>query len=95
VIILLVPQLWGVCFDFMLNTITQVPRAALLDLNLFGWKRELIGLGYQLGSLILPIVTPVVLWVLMNRNFVYAVVFSGALDDKQSNHYREQTREQD
>jgi hypothetical protein len=94
-VILLIPQLWGVSFDFMLNTITQVPRAALLELNLFGWKRELIGLGYQLGSLILPIVTPVVLWFLMNRTFVYAVVFSGALDEKKTTLQREQTHAQE
>jgi hypothetical protein len=94
-VILIIPQVWGVTFDFLLNLVTKVPRPVILELGIFGWKREFIALAYQLGTLILPIVTPVVLWVLMNRTFVYAVVFSGAIDEKESQFHRERTRDKE
>ena len=35
-----------------------------------GWRREAVVLGYQLGSLVLPSVVPVVLWAALNRPFI-------------------------
>jgi hypothetical protein len=90
--VLVLPQVWGTAFDFLGNLVTRVPPEVVLELGLFGWKREVITLCYQLGSLIFPVVLPVVMWVLMNRVFVYAVVFSGAIDEKADTHHRVNTR---
>ncbi len=90
--ILIVPQVWGTAFDFLSQLMTRVPREVVLELSLFGWKREVIALCYQLGSLIFPVVLPVVMWVLMNRVFVYAVVFSGAIDEKADTHHHVNTK---
>ncbi|MGZ5083389.1 MAG: exosortase H-associated membrane protein, partial [Usitatibacter sp.] len=33
-------------------------------------QREVIALGYQLGSLILPTLVPVIVWAAFNRGFI-------------------------
>jgi hypothetical protein len=81
-LLLFIPQVFGVVMDFLNTFVTRVPAAQVVAAGLFSWKRELIAFGYQLGALILPVVTPVVLWVLMNRTFVYGVILDGALADK-------------
>ena len=42
------------------------------------WQREAIAFAYQFGTLILPAVVPVVIWVLLNRAFVYEKVSAGS-----------------
>lgn len=79
---LYLPQAWGVTFEVLLNIITQIGPQAAAKVGLFNWKRELVAFGYQLGALIFPVVWPTLLWVMFNRNFVYGVIFSGAIDDK-------------
>ena len=38
---------------------------------------ELIAYGYQLGSLLLPTVTPIVIWLWLDRHYVKTVLFEG------------------
>ncbi|MGH8802947.1 MAG: exosortase H-associated membrane protein [Casimicrobiaceae bacterium] len=56
---------WGLVADFLKNVaITAAPIIAS-QTGFAAWQREAIALAYQLGSLILPTVVPVVLWVAM------------------------------
>jgi len=38
--------------------------------NLSAWVLDFIALGYQTGTLILPMITPLVIWVALNRDFL-------------------------
>ena len=58
---------WGALADFLKSVaITMGPQIAS-QTGFVAWQREAIAFSYQLGTLILPTVVPVVVWVLMHR----------------------------
>lgn len=65
---------WGAVFDvlYLLQFRAGLLGAAALTRN--GWSQDGIALGYQFGYLILPAVTPVALWIVMNQRFLEALV---------------------
>jgi hypothetical protein len=54
---------WGLVADMLKNIAITSDPAIASQAGFSGWQREAIALAYQLGSLILPAVVPVVLWV--------------------------------
>ncbi len=65
---------WGVVFDvFKLLAFDAGPLGASAIVAA-GLSVDVVALGYQFGYLILPAVTPVSLWVLMNRRFLETLV---------------------
>lgn len=69
--VLLVPfQAWGIAFDFLAQVGVRSGPDVAAQAGLLGWRAEAIALGYQLGSLVLPSVAPVVLWAALNRPFI-------------------------
>ncbi len=65
VLILLIVQVWGVTFDAILTLVFKLGREIGETMGTTEFTRALIGLGYQLGYLILPAVTPILLWFTM------------------------------
>ncbi len=63
-------QSWGIAFDFLAQVAVRLGPEVATQAGLLGWRREAIALGYQVGSLILPTLVPVVLWALLNRTFI-------------------------
>ena len=65
---------WGAVFDvlYLLQFRAGPLGAAALIRN--GWSQDGIALGYQFGYLILPAVTPVALWIVMNQRFLETLV---------------------
>jgi hypothetical protein len=69
--VLLVPfQGWGIAFDFLAQVGVRLGPDVALQAGLVGWRRELIAFGYQLGSLVLPGIMPVIVWASLNRPFI-------------------------
>ncbi len=65
---------WGAIFDiFKLLAFDAGPLGAAA-ISSAGFSVDFVALGYQFGYLILPAVTPVALWVLMNRQFLEDLV---------------------
>ena len=62
--------LWGVSFDTMQTLVFKLGRDIGETMGTTAFTRELIALGYQLGYLILPAVTPIILWFTMNQEQV-------------------------
>jgi hypothetical protein len=58
---------WGITFD-ALRQLGAAPQVAPF-LAWPGWAREGIALGYQLGSLLLPTLVPIALWLAAARAF--------------------------
>ena len=54
---------WGLVADLLKNIAITSGPAIAGQAGFSDWQREAIALAYQLGSLILPAVVPVVLWV--------------------------------
>lgn len=60
---LLLPlQVWGVVFSFLMQVGISADPAVTAQVGLEGLAREGVALAYQLGTLILPPLSPVVLW---------------------------------
>ena len=63
-------QTWGVVFQslkVLAFDFGEQTRAIVLD---HGINQALVGVGYQLGTLILPALAPILVWVLTNRRLV-------------------------
>lgn len=68
---LLLPfQSWGIAFDFLAQVGVRLGPEVSAQAGLSGWRAEAIVLGYQVGSLILPSLMPVVLWAAFSRLFI-------------------------
>lgn len=60
---------WGVAFDLLAQIVRMGPEISARA-GLAGPSANLVALGYQAGSLILPVLAPVVLWVAFNAKFL-------------------------
>lgn len=69
-LVLLPFQAWGVAFDFLAQVGVRLGSEISTQTGLSATQREVIALGYQLGSLILPTLVPVILWAAFNRPFI-------------------------
>ena len=70
ILVFLLIQIWGVCFESLKVLFLQTPVELLGNIRLLSWQLDVIALGYQLGALILPAVTPVIIWVWFYRDFI-------------------------
>lgn len=68
ILILLIVQVWGVTFDTLQTLTFKLGRGIAETLGTTEFIRELIALGYQMGYLILPAITPILLWFAMYQN---------------------------
>lgn len=60
-----------------MSALMQMVLAAQADIRLLRvsqWQMEAIVYGYQLGSLVLPTLVPILLWLWMDRKFVNDVL---------------------
>lgn len=71
--ILLVVQLWGISFNILKTLFLEIPPQLNFHIPLSPWHGDVIALGYQLGSLILPAVTPLVIWLALYRHFIVTI----------------------
>lgn len=81
ILVFLLIQIWGVCFESLKVLFLQTPVELLGNIRLPSWQLSIIALGYQLGSLILPAVAPVIIWVWFYKDFIAG--FAPALLRKQ------------
>jgi len=69
-VLLTLVQCWGVFWEIMKDlSLRMGPLAAEMVADT-GLSATLVALCYQLGYLILPAVTPIALWILLNRDFL-------------------------
>ncbi len=76
-LILLIPQAFSMAFDILKQIVTAGGSAE--GLGIAQWQMEGIALGYQFGSLLLPVLAPVALWLWFDRAFFAAVIVDGWL----------------
>ncbi len=72
---LLLPfEAWGIAFDFLVNVGVRSGADVASQAGVIGWTREFVALAYQLGALIFPALAPVLVWALVERRFIAALV---------------------
>jgi hypothetical protein len=62
IVVLLPFQAWGVAFEVLAEVGVKVAPAVAAQAGITGLTRQLVPLGFQLGSLIFPVLVPVVAW---------------------------------
>jgi hypothetical protein len=69
-VVITLVQIWGVVFQslkMLAFDFGEQTRAVIVD---HGISESLVAVGYQLGTLILPALAPIIIWVLTNRRLV-------------------------
>jgi hypothetical protein len=74
VVALLPFQAWGIAFDILVQVGVKSGPEVSAQAGLFGWRLDAIALSYQIGSLILPTLIPVLLWAAFNRPFIESAI---------------------
>ena len=73
-VILYLAQTFGVCLEMLKILAFSLGPEVSAQLDLSGLQQEMIALGYQLGYLILPAVTPLALWIGFSQQFLVTLV---------------------
>lgn len=61
---------WGIGFEVLKVLAVDSGSQASDQMGLQGWHLEVIGYGYQLGYLMLPVIGAATIWLMLNRGFV-------------------------
>lgn len=69
-LVLVLAQTWGVCFEALKTLTFNLDASLSSQLAFSAVQKESIALGYQFGSLILPAVAPLVLWIGFHQDFI-------------------------
>lgn len=73
-------QAWGVCFAWLVPIAVEAGQFTRSTTYFNSWEVNLIGLGYQLGFLLLPTLVPMLMWLYLERSFVVTVAMEGAME---------------
>lgn len=84
-LILIMVQVWGVTFDILITFVFKLGRGIGETMGTTEFTREVIALCYQMGYLILPSVTPILLWFTMYQKEVVKLAPKFAQIKKKSN----------
>jgi hypothetical protein len=74
-------QAWGVCFAWLVQVGVQHGPQTRSTTYFGELAMNLIGLGYQIGFLLLPTLVPMLMWLYLERRFVITVAVEGAMQD--------------
>ena len=70
-ILVLIPvQVWGVSFEILKTLLFNLGPDVREAMGFAPWQLEAVALGYQAGYLVLPAVTPIVVWIAFHREFL-------------------------
>jgi hypothetical protein len=65
---------WGISFEVLKVLSLQSGEEARRFLDLAPWQMELVGLAYQFGYLMLPVIGGATLWIAMNRDLLFELL---------------------
>ena len=71
-------QAWGVCFTWLLQVAVQADNYTRAQTHFNSFDRNLIGACYQLGYLVLPPLTPILVWLALDQKLIKNVLLEGA-----------------
>lgn len=71
-LLLLIPQTFSLVLEILRQIMVAGGRPGALAID--QWQMEVIAMGYQVGSLLLPTLAPVMLWLWFERGYLLAVI---------------------
>lgn len=74
-LILLIPQTFSLVLDILRQIMVAGGRPGVLAVD--QWQMEAIAMGFQMGSLLLPTLAPVALWLWLERTYFTEVISKG------------------
>ena len=77
-IIIMLVQVWGSVWETMRTLAFDFGDPGAAALAKTGVPPTVIAFCYQLGYLILPAITPVILWIALNRDFIEGLIRAGS-----------------
>lgn len=75
-------QTWGVCFESLKTAMFSMGPVAGAKIVEAGFNPTVVAFCYQMGYLVLPSLTPVILWVAMNQEFFSVLTLKAGLNQK-------------
>jgi hypothetical protein len=79
-VVCLIPfQAFSIFFDILKQVAITAGAEATAQIGFARWQLDVVALCYQLGVLLVPTLTPIVLWLILERPFLAAVVIDGEL----------------
>lgn len=80
---LLIPfQAWSIAFAWLLQVAVQAGPQVAGEVGFSSLGTNLVAAGYQFGFLIFPALTPVLVWLALDRRLVATVLLEGSLSGK-------------
>lgn len=73
-VVLSLIQVWGVSFDILKTLLFDLGKEVNMLLAWTPMQKEAVVLGYQMGYLVLPAVTPLILWIGFHRDFLLELI---------------------
>ena len=73
VLVLLLAQTWGICFDILKTLLFRLGPEISQQMAFSQVEAEFVALGYQFGYLVLPAVTPLIIWIGFHREFLFTL----------------------
>lgn len=70
---------WGLCFNWLVAIAVYAAEVTRATTGFTPLQGNLFALGFQFGYLLLPSVTPLLLWLYLERRYVTTVVVDGAM----------------
>lgn len=67
-------QAWGVGFDLLKTLTLDAGPEIARQLGYSGWSLEFIGLAYQFGYLMLPVIGATTIWLAMNQELIQGLL---------------------
>lgn len=71
-------QAWSICFDWLMQVAIQAQSDTSSQTYFNAFDRNVIGACYQLGVLVLPPLTPVLVWLALDQRLIKNVLLEGA-----------------
>ena len=68
------------CFAWLLQVAVQSGPYTRSTTYFTDWDVNLIGLGNQIGFLLLPTLVPMLMWMYLERSFIITVAVEGAME---------------
>lgn len=70
ILLILPTEIFSMTFSVLKTLTFDVGAAFQAQQDISPAGRDLIALGYQVGTLLLPMITPLIIWVALNRDFL-------------------------
>lgn len=71
--------LFSMCFQTLKILSSDIGSSFIEQQHWAGWQLDVVALGYQMGVLLVPMISPIIIWALFSADFVQQLTHSKSL----------------